>query len=51
MRQADKDIYYNDIVIKSVDQESQREIEMLILEQEAKDGVQENRRRVDSGNP
>ena len=40
VRQSDKDIYFEDIEIKPVDQESMREIEFIILEQEVKDGVQ-----------
>jgi len=34
MRQADKDIYFDDIKTKPVDQESRKEIEIIILEKE-----------------
>lgn len=49
---ADRDMYEDgDMVIKPVDQESMREIEFITLEQEVKDGVQENRRRLNPRNP
>lgn len=39
MKTADKDNYFDDIVIKPVDQESQREIEFITLDMEVKDAV------------
>lgn len=37
MRQADKDIYFDDIEIEPVDQEQLKEIVFLLLEREVKD--------------